>query len=281
MILSIIIVSYNVRQLLEQCLHSVVRAAGNLDTEVWVVDNDSSDGSTEHLKPIFPRFHFVQNTSNVGFAKANNQALALSSGAFILFLNPDTVLPPDALRRCVAFMQAHADAGAMGVRMVDGNGHYLPESKRGLPSPMVSFWKLTGVTAMFPRSPRFARYYLGHLDAQRTHAVDVLSGAFFFARRSVLDITGGFDERFFMYAEDIDLSYRILKAGYRNYYFPTVTIVHYKGGSTKKDLRYVRQFYLAMSQYVKKHYGRGAFSYVLDAGIWLRASLEAIKSKLS
>lgn len=160
--------------------------------------------------------------------------------------------------------------------MVNGNGVYLKESKRGFPSPAVAFWKMTGMSALLPRSRIFARYYLGHLDENHNHEVEVLSGAFMMVRKQVLDRIGGFDERFFMYAEDIDLSYRITQAGYRNYYYAGTTLLHYKGGSTRKDRRYVKQFYRAMSQFVKKYYGTGLYSVVLDLAIRLRAGIEMI-----
>ena len=267
MTLSIIIVNYNVKLLLQNCLNAVAGAIENIEAEVIVVDNASTDDSISYLQPMFPYFRFIGNTVNEGFAKANNKALALAKGEYILFLNPDTTVPADCFEKCIGFFSTHPDAGALGVRMLNGNGDYLKESKRGFPSPSVSFWKLTGITGMFPRSPILARYYMGHLDEQSDHEVDILSGAFMMVKKTVLQTTGGFDERFFMYAEDIDLSYRIKKAGFKNYYFAGTTIIHYKGSSTKKDFRYVRQFYKAMSQFVKKYYGRGMYSILLDAGI--------------
>lgn len=274
--ISIVIVSYNVRVLLLDCLHSL-QASGFGPLEIFVVDNASTDGSVESVRQNFPSVSLIANKENLGFAKANNQALQKASGEYLLFLNPDTVVPADALQRFVAFMDDHPEAGAAGPRMVNGKGDYLPESKRGLPTPMTAFWKLSGVSKLFPRSARFARYYLGHLDPLGVHEVEVLSGAFFFVRKSVLDRTGGFDERFFMYAEDIDLSQRIRLAGYRNYYLGDCTVLHYKGESTRKDRKYVRQFYGAMSQYVHKYYGRSLYRLLLDAGIWLRASLEMLR----
>lgn len=248
--------------------------------EVFIVDNASSDGSMEYLEPGFPSYHFVRNEENSGFAKANNQALTLCSGKYILFLNPDTVVQTDSLHKCVHFMNTHPEAGALGVRMVNGNNEFLKESKRGAPTPIVSFWKLSGIIKMFPRSTYFSRYYLGHLSEHATAEVQVLSGAFMMVRKSVLDKTGGFDEQFFMYAEDIDLSLRIIAAGYKNYYFADTTITHYKGASTKKDFRYVKQFYKAMSQFVKKHYGSGIFSYLLDTGIFMRGAIEAARQMM-
>ncbi|MBO9571752.1 MAG: glycosyltransferase family 2 protein [Chitinophagaceae bacterium] len=279
MILSVIIVNYNVKILLGECLASVQKAIGGIEAEVFIVDNASTDNSIEYLQPLFPQFNFIRNEVNTGFAKANNQALKLASGQFILFLNPDTLVEHDCFSLCISFMNAHSDAGALGVRMLNGHNQFLKESKRGFPSPMVSLWKMTGFTGLFPRSPIFAKYYLGHLDENKTNIVDVLSGAFMFVRKSVLDKTGGFDERFFMYAEDIDLSYRITLAGYKNYYYPEVTIIHYKGESTKKDFKYIKQFYLAMSQFVKKYYGKGVYSFLLDSAIWFRAGIHALIKK--
>ncbi len=259
---------------------SILKAAEQTDLEIFVVDNASNDGSIEYLQPKFPSVNFTSNTVNRGFAKANNQVLSACSGKYVLYLNPDTIVPPDCFRKCVDFLEVHPDAGALGVKMYDGNNEFLKESKRGLPSPVTSLWKLTGIIKLFPRSKYFARYYMGHLDDNTTHEVEVLSGAFMMVRKKILDETGGFDERFFMYAEDIDLSLQILKKGYKNYYFPETSIIHYKGASTKKDFKYVKQFYLAMSQFVKKHYGRGAFSLLLDTGIFLRGGAEAFRQIL-
>ena len=267
MTLSVIIVNYNVRLLLEECLRSLQKALSGIDAEVIIMDNASTDNSIGYLQPMFPQYVFVANSANEGFAKANNRGITLSKGKYVLFLNPDTLLPADCLTKCLSFIELHPFAGALGVRMINGSGDFLKESKRGFPSPIVSFFKLSGITGMFPRSPFFARYYLGHLDEHRNHEVDVLSGAFMLVKKAVLERTGGFDERFFMYAEDIDLSYRIQKAGYKNFYLAETTIVHYKGASTTKDLKYVRLFYKAMSQFAKKYYGRGVYTFLLDTGI--------------
>jgi N-acetylglucosaminyl-diphospho-decaprenol L-rhamnosyltransferase len=273
MLLSVIIVNYNVRYFLEQCLSSVKKALEQRDgpggkrfsalTEVLVIDNNSTDGSITYLQPRFSFVRFIANAENSGFGRANNQALAQSRGKYILFLNPDTVLPEDCFQQCLAFMDARPDAGALGIRMIDGSGRYLPESKRGFPTPWVSFCKMSGLTRLFPHSRLFARYYLGHLSSTETHPVDILSGAFLMARKEALEKTGGFDERFFMYAEDVDLSYRIQQAGYQNYYFAETTIVHFKGESTRRDARYVKQFYTAMIQFVEKHFkGAAAWWYI-------------------
>ncbi|MBX9782337.1 MAG: glycosyltransferase family 2 protein [Chitinophagaceae bacterium] len=286
--LSIIIVNYNVKYLLEQCLCSVLKAAAGIDTEIFVVDNASTDGSREYLEPIFPGVQFIWNNENPGFAKANNAALKKATGEYVLFLNPDTLVAEDCFLKCIRFMQNHSDAGALGVHMINGNGAFLKESKRSFPSSSVAFYKLIGLSSLFPSSEIFARYHLGHLSEKENHEVEVLSGAFMMVRKQALDITGGFDEHFFMYGEDIDLSYRIQHSihpsnggNYKNYYFSQTTIVHYKGESTKKgSLNYVRLFYKAMNQFVKKHpqeFYSGMFTFFISVAIWCRALLSAVK----
>jgi N-acetylglucosaminyl-diphospho-decaprenol L-rhamnosyltransferase len=279
MILSVIIVNYRVRYFLELCLHSVEKALRGLDAEILVVDNHSADGSMEFLRPLFPRVKFIVNTENRGFARANNQALEQARGEYILFLNPDTILPEDIVPRCLSFLRSTPRIGGLGLRMIDGSGRFLKESRRGFPSPWVAFCKLSGLTALFPHSRLFSTYYLGYLPADSHHPSPVLSGACLWVSRAILDETGSFDEDFFMYAEDIDLSYRLEKAGYVNYYFADATIVHFKGESTQKDTRYTRQFYKAMSQFRRKHFNGGLprlFGGALEAAIWLRAGLGAI-----
>src|SRR5580692_1396037 len=212
--ISVIIVNYRVPYFLELCLHSVRKALQGLDAEIIVVDNHSGDGVVDLLRPLFPEVNWIVNTENEGFSLANNQALSQSTGDNILFLNPDTVVPEDFVRRCLSFIGTVPNAGGLGVRMIDGSGRFLRESRRGFPTPWVAFCKLSGLTALFPRSRRFAQYYLGHLPSARTSPAPVLSGACFFVSRSALDRVGSFDETFFMYAEDIDLSYRLETAGY-------------------------------------------------------------------
>ena len=280
LILSIIIVNYNVKCFLEQCLCSVINASGDIDVEIIVVDNNSTDGSKGFFKGRFANVKFIWSPENAGFSKANNLALKEARGEFILFLNPDTILPEDCLEKCIAFFQQQNDMGALGLRMIDGSGTYLKESKRAFPSPFTSLFKLSGLTALFPSSKIFARYYLGQLDQNKNHEVDVLAGAFMMIKKTVLDTTGGFDERFFMYGEDIDLSYRIQKAGFKNIYFSESTIIHFKGESTKRgSLNYVRLFYGAMNLFVKKHYSSGFalfFNVIIRVGIWIRAALTGI-----
>jgi O-antigen biosynthesis protein len=278
--LSVIIVNYNVKYFLEQCLCSVIKACKNLAAEIIVVDNNSTDGSRELLVAKFPSVNFIWNKENTGFAKANNQALAKAKGEYILFLNPDTIVPEDCFEKCIQFFASHTQAGALGIRMIDGTGKFLKESKRAFPSPLTSLYKLSGLTKLFPRSKTFAQYHLGHLPENENHQVDVLAGAYMMVPKNILDKTGSFDETFFMYGEDVDLSYRIQKAGYKNYYFAESTIIHFKGESTKKgSLNYVRMFYTAMSLFVKKHYSgsrASVFNFLIQVAIFLRASLAVI-----
>lgn len=280
--LSVIIVNYNVKHFLEQCLYSVQKAISGMQGEIIVVDNDSTDKSMEYLAPGFPQVQFVANKENCGFAKACNQGLKAATGKYILFLNPDTIVPEDCFLQCRSFFEEHPDAGAIGVKMVDGGGLFLKESKRSFPSPMTSMFKLFGLAKLFPRSKTFARYYLGHLDENETNEIDVLAGAFMMIKKEVLEKVGSFDEVFFMYGEDVDLSYRIQKAGYKNYYFAGSTVIHFKGESTRKgSMNYVRMFYNAMSLFVHKHYGgskAGLFNFLIHVAIWFRAALTALGS---
>ncbi len=279
--LSVIIVNYNVKHFLEQCLHSVLKASKTISSEIFVVDNNSVDGSTQVVKEKFPQVHLIENKENVGFSKANNQAVRLAKGKYILLLNPDTVVEEDTFTKVVKFMNEHPDAGGLGVKMIDGKGNFLPESKRGLPTPWVAFYKMFGLSKLFPKSKKFGKYHLSYLDENETHEVEVLAGAFMLMRKETLDNVGLLDETFFMYGEDIDLSYRITQGGYKNYYFPETTIIHYKGESTKKgSLNYVKVFYKAMIIFAQKHFSggkAGAFSVLLNLAIWFRALLSILK----
>ena len=283
--LSVVIVNYNVKYFLEQVLHSVRRASEGLAVEVFVVDNNSVDDSVAMVREKFPEVHLIANKENTGFSVANNQAIRLSKGEYVLLLNPDTVVEEATFSKVINFMDAHPEAGGLGVKMIDGSGEFLPESKRGFPSPWVAFCKTTGLSKIFPKSPTFNRYHLGYLDKDETHEVEVLAGAFMLLRKTVLDEVGLLDETFFMYGEDIDLSYRIVKAGYKNYYFADTTIIHYKGESTKKgSLNYVRTFYNAMIIFAKKHFqGEQAKLYVfmLYVAIYLRAFLTLLTNFFS
>jgi len=279
--LSVIIVNYNVVHFLEQCLNSVKKAAQHVSTEIWVVDNNSVDQSVQMVREKFPQVHLIANKDNPGFSVANNQAIRQSKGEYVLLLNPDTLVEEFTFKKVVDFMDTHEDAGGLGVKMVDGNGDFLPESKRGLPTPAVAFYKIFGLSTIFPKSKIFGRYHLGFLDKDKTHTVEILSGAFMLMRKKTLDKVGLLDETFFMYGEDIDLSYRIIKGGYKNYYFPETRIIHYKGESTKKSsTNYVFTFYQAMVIFARKHFSlkyARLFSLLIHFAIYLRAGISIIK----
>ncbi len=253
--LSVVIVNYNVRHYLCQCLDSLAKSLDGITAEVIVVDNHSHDGSVEALQPLFPHVRFISSRRNLGFARANNIAIRQSRGEYVLLLNPDTIVGERTVADSIAFMDSHADAGALGVKMLHIDGVAAMESRRGIPSPMVAFYKMCGLCARFPQSRRFGHYYMSHLPWDEPSAIEVVSGAYCFLRKAALDKVGVLDEDFFMYGEDIDLSYRILKGGYHNYYIPA-QILHYKGESTEKSsFRYVHVFYEAMLIFFRKHYG--------------------------
>ena len=293
--LSIVIVNYNVRHFLDQCLYALYNSERDeIDLDVWVVDNDSDDGSVEMVRDKYPQVHLIANNDNVGFSRANNQALReilasetnnstiqqSNNADYILILNPDTLVEADTLQRCVAYMQQHPDCGALGVKMVNAQGTFLRESKRGFPSPSASFYKMCGLAHLFPRHPRYAAYYMGHLDDDAVNEVDILPGAFIMTTAAVLRRVGLFDESYFMYGEDVDLSWRIHEAGYKNVYFPEARILHYKGECTRKEtLSYVYTFYNAMAIFTRHYFGgrHTAGSLLLQAGIWLRAGLAGLQ----
>ena len=275
--IAIIIVNYNVEYFLEQCLNSVKKALQGINGEVFIVDNNSIDGSIDMVKRKFGEFNLIANKDNKGFSKANNQAIELCKSEYVLLLNPDTVIEEDTLHKVIDFMDEHPEAGGLGVRMVDGKGHFLPESKRGLPTPAVAFYKIFGLSRLFPSSKTFGQYHAGHLSEFETNEIQILSGAFMLMRNEALKKVGLLDESFFMYGEDIDLSYRILKGGYKNFYFPETRIIHYKGESTKKSsVNYVFVFYRAMVIFAQKHFSQKnarLFSLLINAAIYFRASL--------
>jgi GT2 family glycosyltransferase len=281
MMISVIIVNYNVKYFLEQCLYSVRAALKNCTGEIIVVDNASTDNSVAYLQSKFPSVKFTANSKNTGFGGGCNKGFKASSGEFVLFLNPDSIIPEDCFEKCLPFINNRPEAGAIGVKMLDGSGNFLSESKRGFPSLPASLFKLTGLAQLFPHSKLFARYYLGHLDENKDHEIDVLAGAFILMKKNVFEKLNGFDEAFFMYGEDIDLSYRVQKAGFKNYYFADTEILHFKGESTKKgNLNYVKMFYNAMSTFVNKHYKgsiAGLYKFFIHAGIWLVAFFSVIK----
>ncbi len=264
--ISVIIVSYNVCQLLDECLQSVLKALDGVDGDIYVVDNRSSDHTVETLQPKYPQIHFVANRDNVGFARANNQAIRLSSSEYVLLLNPDTVVYEPTIKGCVDFLDAHPKAGGVGVRMSDREGRIAPESRRAIPTPWVSMMKMLGFNK---------RYYMSHLPWDEPCQIEVISGAYCMLRRKALDEVGLLDEDFFMYGEDIDLSYRLLKGGWQNWYLP-YDIIHYKGESTQKtSFRYVHVFYQAMLIFFRKHYSHLSFlfSIPIQMAIYFRAML--------
>ena len=275
--LSVIIVNYNVEYFLEQCLNSVRAASKNLEIETFVVDNNSIDDSVAMVQEKFPEIKLIANKENTGFSKANNQAMRIAKGEYVLLLNPDTVVEEDTFSKCIEFMDTHPDAGGLGVEMLDGKGKFLPESKRGLPTPSVAFYKIFGLSSLFPRSKKFGKYHLGYLPQNEINEIEILSGAYMLMRKTALDKVGLLDEDFFMYGEDIDLSYRIILGGYKNYYFPETRIIHYKGESTKKSsVNYVFVFYNAMVIFAKKHFSEKnakTFSLLINLAIYLRASM--------
>lgn len=279
--LSIVIVNYNVEFFLEQCLNSVYKALNGINAEVFVVDNNSLDNSVEMVQEKFPQATCIANKINVGFSKANNQAIALSDSKYVLLLNPDTVVEEVTFSKVIDFMENHPDAGGLGVRMVDGKGRFLPESKRGLPTPPVAFYKIFGLSRIFKKSPKFNQYHLGYLDEHKNHEIAILSGAFMLMRAKAIEQVGMLDETFFMYGEDIDLSYRIQLGGWKNYYCSDTTIIHYKGESTKKSsVNYVFVFYRAMVIFAEKHFSKTnakSFSFLINLAIYFRAGLSIFK----
>jgi len=276
-VLSIIIVNYNVKYYLEHCLRSVLIACHGIESEIIVIDNASTDGSKDLIPSLFPEIKYECQSENLGFSKANNLGIEISRGDYVLLLNPDTVVPEDCFTTCVQFMKDKPDCGGLGVKMIDGKGHFLPESKRGLPTPSAAFFKMSGLARLFPKSESIGRYHLGYLDHEKNHEIEILSGAFMMMRKEALTKAGLLDEDFFMYGEDIDLSYRIIKAGYKNYYLADTSIIHYKGESTKKgSVNYVFIFYRAMVIFAKKHFEKGQASilgFFINSAIYLRAAV--------
>lgn len=273
--ISVIIVSYNVKYYLEQCLLSLRKALQGIESEVYVVDNHSKDGSVEYLRRRFREVTFVASNHNLGFARANNLAIKRSRGEYVLLLNPDTIVGEDTVRESVAFMDSHPGAGGLGVKMLKPDGDKAMESRRGLPSPLTAFYKMCGLCERFPMSRRFGKYYMSYLPWDKPEQIEVISGAYCMLRRKALDKTGLLDEDFFMYGEDIDLSYRLLKGGYENWHLPT-SILHYKGESThKSSYRYVHVFYEAMLIFFRKHYRHLSFwiSLPIRCAIYAKATL--------
>ena len=277
--LSVVIVNYNVKHYLYQCLESVMRAVHGMDADVYVVDNHSRDGSIKYVAKRFPNVNYVESNHNLGFARANNIAIRQGDSEYVLLLNPDTIVAEDTIKNAVDFMDQHPKAGGVGVKMLKTDGAKAMESRRGLPTPMTSFYKMAGLCKKFPNSKRFGHYYMSYLPWEEPVQIEVISGAFCLLRREALNKVGLLDEDFFMYGEDIDLSCRLLKGGYQNWYLPQ-TILHYKGESTQKSsFRYVHVFYEAMLIFFRKHYGSSSLwlTVPIKMAIYLKATLALIQ----
>lgn len=282
MLVTIVIVNYRVKYFLEQTLKSAQEALSGIgnDGEIIVIDNNSGDDSMAFVKSRFgDKVTYIENTENVGFARANNQGIFQAKGEFTLILNPDTIIGYNTIKQCIDWMRSHPDCSGIGVRMMDGNGVFLPESKRAFTTPWVSFCKIFGLSSLFPKSPRFAKYHLRYLSEYEPHKVDILAGAYMLIRTELLQSVKGFDEDFFMYGEDIDLSYRLAKTGHNNYFLP-IPIIHYKGESTKKDsMRYVKVFYEAMLIFFRKHYPNYSifFAFFIHLAVYIRAAMAMLR----
>jgi GT2 family glycosyltransferase len=275
--LSVIILNYEVRYFLEQCIHSVLKAIKNIDAEVIVVDNHSSDNSCEMVLSQFPQVKLIAHPENAGFPKGNNIGVAVAQGDYILILNPDTVLPEDALEKALAHYEQLDNPGILGVKLLDGSGKFLPESKRGVPTPFVAFTKVVGLYKIFPKW--FGQYYASHLNPNSSGSVAILVGAFMLMPRQMYLDAGGFDENCFMYSDDIDLSYTILKSGRTNYYYHEVMVIHYKGESTVKDRNYVKRFSEAMNFFYRKHFRKAVvFDLILKLAAYFFSKAKSAKS---
>lgn len=282
MTLSVVIVNYNVRYYLEQCLRSVQQATEGIESEIWVVDNASTDDSVAYLQTRFPDVHFIANEENVGFSRANNQAIRLSQGRYVLLLNPDTLVAEHTLQGCVDFLDANPDVGAVGVKMLQSSGEFARESRRGVPTPTTSLYKMLGLHKLFPGSRRFDRYHMGFLNPNEANPIDIISGAFNMIRREALEQVGLLCEEYFMYGEDIDLSYSLLQKGWKNYYLP-LPILHYKGESTiKTSFRYVHVFYGAMLIFFKRHFGKKyrLLTYLVRLAVLAHAGLTYVSQNI-
>lgn len=278
--LSVIILNYNVRYFLEQCVLSVQDALSSIEGEIIVIDNNSSDDSCEMIRSRFPDVKLIQNTENLGFPKGNNIGVAQAKGDYICILNPDTVVAEDTFIKVLAFAKEQHDLGIVGVNLIDGAGNFLPESKRGIPTPWVAFTKIAGLYKFFPKSKYCNKYYAQHLQENETGKVEILVGAFMVMKRDLYCEIGGFDEDCFMYSDDIDLSYMVLKKGKTNYYFSETTVIHYKGESTIKDEKYMKRFQEAMNFFYKKHFKVSfLFSLFMKIGIVFFSIVKMIQGK--
>ena len=275
--LSVIILNYNVRYFLELCVLSVQKALETIDGEIIVVDNNSSDDSCLMMKQRFPNVKLIENKENSGFPKGNNIGVAQAKGEYICILNPDTVVAEDTFAKVLAFAERQKNLGIVGCKLIDGTGNFLPESKRGVPTPFVAFTK---IFSLYRFSNYFGKYYAQHLQENETGKVDVLVGAFMVMKRELYLEVGGFDEKCFMYSDDIDLSYMVLQKGKSNYYFHETTVIHYKGESTIKDGTYMKRFQEAMNFFYKKHFKVSVFfSLFMKTGILFFSFIKMFQGK--
>ncbi|MBZ4033217.1 glycosyltransferase family 2 protein [Flavobacterium sp. 17A] len=278
--LSVIILNYNVRYFLEQCVLSVQEAIAGIDAEIIVIDNNSSDESVLMMKDRFPDIKLIENKENFGFPKGNNIGVRQAKGKYVCILNPDTVVAEDTFLRILAFAERQNNLGIIGCKLIDGTGEFLPESKRGIPTPWVAFTKIFGLYKVFPKTKLFNQYYAQHLGENQTGKVEILVGAFMFLEKSLYENLKGFDENCFMYADDIDLSYRALQFKKDNYYFHETTVLHYKGESTIKDEKYMMRFKEAMDFFYKKHFRKSLFfTFFIQIGTWFFSFVKMFQGK--
>ena len=278
--LSVIILNYNVRYFLEQCVLSVQEAISSLDAEIIVVDNNSSDESCLMMKSKFPTVKLIQNDTNYGFPKGNNIGVAEARGKYVCILNPDTVVAENTFKKILNFADRQVNLGIVGCKLIDGTGAFLPESKRGIPTPWVAFTKIFGLYKVFPNWKLCNQYYAQHLRTNESGKVDILVGAFMLMTRDLYVELEGFDEKCFMYADDIDLSYRALQKKKSNYYFHETTVLHYKGESTVKDERYMKRFQEAMNFFYQKHFRKSwFFEFFIQIGIWFFSFVKMFQGK--
>ncbi|WP_291119787.1 glycosyltransferase family 2 protein [Flavobacterium sp. UBA6135] len=282
--LSVIILNYNVRYFLEQCVLSVQAALQHIDGEIIVIDNNSSDDSCQMMKTRFPHIKLIENNDNTGFPKGNNIGAAEAKGEYICILNPDTVVAEDTFTKILnsQLQTPNSKLGILGCKLIDGTGNFLPESKRGIPTPWVAFTKIFGLYKIFPKVQLFNQYYAEHLTENQSGKVDILVGAFMLMKRDLYNEVGGFDENCFMYSDDIDLSYMVLKKEKWNYYFAETTVIHYKGESTVKDGTYMKRFQEAMDYFYAKHFKKSSFfSVFMKVGSFFFAFLKKNKARVS
>ena len=278
--LSVIILNYNVRYFLEQCILSVQEAIDTLDAEIIVIDNNSTDDSCLMMQKRFSTVKLIQNKENFGFPKGNNIGVSEAKGKYVCILNPDTVVAEDTFTKILAFAERQANVGIIGCKLIDGTGQFLPESKRGIPTPWVAFTKVFGLYKVFPKRKPFNQYYAQHIKENETGIVEILVGAFMFMKRDLYLELGGFDEDCFMYADDIDLSYRALQKQKTNYYFHDTTVLHYKGESTIKDEKYMNRFQEAMNFFYQKHFSKSwFFTFFIKIGIVVFSFIKMFQGK--